>query len=58
METVKAYSKSIPSMSTKLEITILYNEDMPNEANAIMEEGFDEARRLIKIISAWEDGNA
>lgn len=43
-------------MSTKLELTILYRDDMPQRAADILKEGFDEANRLIKILSAWEAG--
>ncbi len=56
MSLLKTYSQSIPSMSTKLELTILYAEDKEEEASAIIQKGFDEANRLIKIISAWEAG--
>jgi FAD:protein FMN transferase len=56
MAKLKVYSDSIPSMSTKLEITILYPEDKSTQAAAIIQQGFNEARRLIRIISAWEEG--
>lgn len=61
---LKAYTRSIPSMTTLLEITVLM--DAPasgpaataadKEAMRLIEQGFEEAKRLIGIISAWQEG--
>ncbi|MFT3678866.1 MAG: FAD:protein FMN transferase [Ferruginibacter sp.] len=56
MAALKVYTDGIPSMSTKLEITILYDEDKQKQAAKIIKRGFAEANRLIALISAWEKG--
>lgn len=53
---LKAYTKSIPSMTTVLEVTILMEEGKDKEAGKIIRQGFEEANRLIGIISAWQAG--
>lgn len=61
---LKAYTRSIPSMTTLLEITVLMPEGKDvstssatgKEAKQIIEQGFEEANRLIGIISAWQEG--
>lgn len=53
---LKTYTRSIPSMTTLLEITILMEEGKDAEAKQIIQQGFDEANRLIGIISAWQPG--
>lgn len=56
MDKLQIFSKSISSMSTKLDISILYDKTKVSEAEALIESGFDEANRLIGIISAWQEG--
>lgn len=53
---LKAYTRSIPSMTTILEITVLMGSASNQEAEQVIEQGFEEAKRLIGIISAWQEG--
>ncbi len=53
---LNAYTQSFPSMTTILEITVLMEEGMDQEARRIIAQGFEEAERLIGIISAWQEG--
>lgn len=53
---LKSYTRSIPSMTTLLEVTVLMEEGKDQEAKQIIQQSFDEANRLIGIISAWQEG--
>jgi FAD:protein FMN transferase len=53
---LKEYAKSIPSMSSTLEVSILFDEDKPQKAKQLIEKSYQEAQRLINIISAWQEG--
>ncbi len=54
MSTERVYFKSIPSMTSHLDIAIVYDLAKEKEANLLIEEGYAEANRLINIISAWQ----
>jgi FAD:protein FMN transferase len=56
MHTLCTYSQSKPSMASTLDITIVYDASKNKEANRIIQAGYDEADRLINIISAWQHG--
>jgi thiamine biosynthesis lipoprotein len=56
MTYLQTFTESIPSMSTKLDITILYDKAKTSEAHQLIQIGFAEANRLIGIISAWQEG--
>ncbi|WP_170117763.1 FAD:protein FMN transferase [Arcicella aurantiaca] len=43
-------------MSSTLDITILHDRNLPDEAKCLIQLGYDEANRLINIISAWQEG--
>jgi thiamine biosynthesis lipoprotein len=53
---MEVYTTSKLSMSSTLDITILYERSKSKEAQQIIQAGFDEADRLINIISAWQEG--
>lgn len=53
---LKTYSEGIPSMTTRLDITILHDSAQPAEAHRFIQTGFAEANRLIGLISAWQPG--
>lgn len=52
----RVYSKSIPSMTSHLDINIVLNERQADSVNGLFELGFNEANRLIGILSAWQEG--
>jgi FAD:protein FMN transferase len=53
---MKVYSKSIASMTSHLDIHIVWPANSAEEAGALIQSGYDEANRLIGIISAWQEG--
>ncbi|MNK24643.1 Thiamine biosynthesis lipoprotein ApbE precursor [compost metagenome] len=55
MQQVSVFSKSIASMTSHLDISIVYDSSKPQEAEQLIESGYEEANRLINIISAWQD---
>jgi len=55
MSEMKIFSKSIPSMTSHLDIALVYDADKGEEAAHLIAQGFAEADRLINIISAWQD---
>lgn len=52
----RVYSKSIPSMTSHLDINIVLDEREAGRISDLFELGFNEANRLIGIISAWQEG--
>lgn len=56
MTHLSVYNQSRPSMSSTLDITILYTKNQHNKVDSIIEEGYKEANRLISLISAWDKG--
>lgn len=55
MSAMKIFSRSIPSMTSHLDISILYDAAKEKEALKLIKAGFKEADRLINIISAWQE---
>lgn len=51
---MRVFSKSIPSMTSHLDINLVYDAHKEKEAWELIEAGFAEADRLINIISAWQ----
>lgn len=49
------FSKSIASMTSHLDVTIVYPGDESHKAEQLIEMAYAEADRLINIISAWQD---
>lgn len=56
MSLLQVYTESKLSMSSTLDITILYDKIKVREAHKIIKSGFEEVDRLINIISAWQEG--
>ncbi|WP_343747887.1 FAD:protein FMN transferase [Fluviicola sp.] len=52
----RVYSKSIPSMTSHLDINVILDEQDAHRAESLFEAGYAEADRLIAIISAWQEG--
>jgi thiamine biosynthesis lipoprotein len=52
----QAYFKSISAMTSHLDITIIEEPGKDEEVEMLMQKGFEEADRLINIISAWQEG--
>ncbi|MDA3616185.1 FAD:protein FMN transferase [Polluticaenibacter yanchengensis] len=52
---LKQYTDTIVSMTTSLQVTILYDEKKPEVAKKIIKESYKEADRIINIISAWQN---
>ena len=56
MSALKVFSSSIQSMTSHLDISIVYDSSKAKEAQKHIQSGYDEANRLIGIISAWQEG--
>jgi len=56
MSRLTVFSKSIPSMTSHLDIAVVYDASKEAEAQQLIETGYEEANRLISIISAWQEG--
>lgn len=56
MKNLQVFTESRKSMSSSLDITILYPASKSIEAKQHIQAAYDEANRLIGIISAWEEG--
>lgn len=54
MSKMQVFTESIPSMTSHLDITLVYDADKEKEARQLIKAGFAEADRLINIISAWQ----
>jgi len=55
MGDLAVFSKTIPSMTSHLDVTIVYDAQKAEEAGKLIQLAYDEASRLINIISAWQD---
>ncbi|RQO32284.1 thiamine biosynthesis protein ApbE [Taibaiella sp. KBW10] len=53
---LQAYHKSIASMTSHLDVTIVYEAGKEAVVEQLMEAAYAEANRLINIISAWQEG--
>ncbi|AIJ38447.1 hypothetical protein IY39_07205 [Flavobacterium psychrophilum] len=56
LKNMKTYTESIPSMTSILSISIVMDENDEKEASLLLRKGFDKAKEIIQIISAWEVG--
>jgi len=56
MAALRTFHKSVPSMTSHLDVTIVLPEDQAQRADALMAMAYAEAERLIGIISAWQPG--
>lgn len=54
MAAMKVFTESIPSMTSHLDITLVYDAAKEAEARQLIQLGYAEADRLINIISAWQ----
>lgn len=52
----RVFSKSIPSMTSHLDINVVLEEHEAHRAESLFASGYEEADRLIAIISAWQEG--
>lgn len=52
----RVFSKSIPSMTSHLDINLVLEENEEYLAESLFAAGYQEADRLIAIISAWQEG--
>jgi len=50
------FTRSIPSMTSHLDVTVVYDEAKEQEALQLIQAAYNEADRLINIISAWQKG--
>lgn len=53
---LRVFTESVPSMSSRLDISVVWDASRAAEAHTLIAQGFAEADRLIGIISAWQEG--
>lgn len=53
---LKVFTETIPSMTSELSISVVFDHSKETQAKYLIRQGFEEANRLIGIISAWQEG--
>jgi len=53
---LKAFSRTIMSMASSLEVVVVLDESQKKKADSVIKSAYAEADRLIGIINAWKEG--